>query len=133
MNFFQFLDTYPWVTVAAFAVIQLVFFFHTYVKLDELGRFFPSRKWATKSEDETLTLIEEPEDSKNAREMVVEINDYIRKTNGAVEYSVIKDKTERRIDAMYDYAASKISFPTYLGLMGTFFGVYIGLKCFKAR
>ena len=132
MNFFQFLDTYPWVTVAAFAVIQLVFFFHTYVKLDELGRFFPSRKWATKSEDETLTLIEEPEDSKNAREMVVEINDYIRKTNGAVEYSVIKDKTERRIDAMYDYATSKISFPTYLGLMGTFFGVYIGLKCFKA-
>ena len=132
MNFFQFLDTYPWVTVAAFAVIQLVFFFHTYVKLDELGRFFPSRKWATKSEDETLTLIEEPEDSKNAREMVVEINDYIRKTNGAVEYSVIKDKTERRIDAMYDYAASKISFPTYLGLMGTFFGVYIGLKCFNA-
>ena len=132
MNFFQFLDTYPWVTVAAFAVIQLAFFFHTYVKLDELGRFFPSRKWATKSEDETLTLIEEPEDSKNAREMVVEINDYIRKTNGAVEYSVIKDKTERRIDAMYDYATSKISFPTYLGLMGTFFGVYIGLKCFKA-
>ena len=133
MNFFQFLDTYPWVTVAAFAVIQLAFFFHTYVKLDELGRFFPSRKWAIRSEDETLTLIEEPEDSSNnAREMIVEINDYIRKTNGAVEYSVIKDKTERRIDAMYDYATSKISFPTYLGLMGTFFGVYIGLKCFNA-
>ena len=132
MSIFQFLDTYPWVTVAAFAVVQLAFFFHTYVKLDELGRFFPSKKWSTKSDDETLTLIEEPEDSKNAREMVVEINDYIRKTNGAVEYSVIKDKTERRIDAMYDYATSKISFPTYLGLMGTFFGVYIGLKCFKA-
>lgn len=131
MNIFQFLDTYPWVTVAAFAAVQLAFFFHTYVKLDELGRFFPSKKWATKSEDETLTLIEEPEGSEDASEMVGEINDYIRKTNGAVEYSVIKDKTERRIDAMHDYATSKISFPTHLGLMGTFFGVYIGLKCFN--
>lgn len=132
MNFFQFLDTYPWVTVAVFAAIQLTFFFHTFLKLSELERFFPLKKWTTKNEDEILTLIEEPDGSNSAREMVDEINDYIRKTNGAVEYSVIKDKTERRIDAMYDYATSKISFPTYLGLMGTFFGVYIGLKCFNA-
>ncbi len=132
MNFFQFLDTYPWVTVAVFAAIQLAFFIHTYLKLEELGRFFPTQKWATKNEDETLTLIEDPDGSENAKEMIGEINDYIRKTNGAVEYSVIKDKTERRIDAMYDYATSKTSFPTYLGLMGTFFGVYIGLKCFNA-
>lgn len=132
MDLFQFLDTYPWVTVAVFAAIQLAFFIHTYVKLEELGRFFPTQKWATKDEDETLTLIDNPEGSENAKEMIGEINDYIRKTNGAVEYSVIKDKTERRIDSMYDYATSKISFPTYLGLMGTFFGVYIGLKCFNA-
>ncbi len=131
MNFFQFLDTYPLVTVVVFAAVQGYFFFQTRAKLVELGRFFPSKKWATKSEDETLTLIEEPEGSEDAIKMVGEINDYIRKTNGAVEYSVIKDKTERRIDAMYDYATSKISFPTLLGLMGTFFGVYIGLKCFK--
>ena len=132
MDLFQFLDTYPWVTVAVFAAIQLAFFIHTYVKLEELGRFFPTQKWATKDEDETLTLIDNPEGSENAKEMIGEINDYIRKTNGAVEYSVIKDKTERCIDSMYDYATSKISFPTYLGLMGTFFGVYIGLKCFNA-
>ena len=87
---------------------------------------------AIRTEDETLTLIEDIDSSDNAREMIGEINDYIRKTNGAVDYSVIKDKTERRIDAMYDYATSKISFPTYLGLMGTFLGVYIGLKCFSA-
>lgn len=77
-------------------------------------------------------MIAEPEDSKNAQELVKEINDYITKTNGAVEYAVIKDKTERRIDSIYEFATSKISFPTYLGLMGTFFGVYIGLKCFNA-
>ena len=132
MNFFQFLDTYPWVSVAAFAAIQLWFFFSTQLKLNELSHFFPSKKWETYGDEEHLTLIAEPEDSKNAQELVKEINDYITKTNGAVEYAVIKDKTERRIDSLYEFATSKISFPTYLGLMGTFFGVYIGLKCFNA-
>lgn len=132
MEFFQFLDTNPWVTVAAFAVIQLLFFAHTNLKLNELGRFFPSKKWETKENGDNLTLIAEPEDSENAQEMVSEINDYIVKTNGAVEYSAIKDKTERKIDSLFEFATSKVSFPTYLGLMGTFFGVYIGLKCFNA-
>lgn len=132
MEFFQFLDTNPWVTVAAFAVIQLLFFVHTNLKLNELGLFFPSKKWETKENEDNLTLIAEPEGSQNAQEMVNEINDYITKTNGAVEYAVIKDKTERKIDSLFDFATSKVSFPTYLGLMGTFFGVYIGLKCFNA-
>lgn len=132
MNFFQFLDTYPWVTVVAFAAIQLRFFVITYKNLNELSHFFPSKKWETSGDEEHLTLIAVPEESKNAQELVSEINDYITKTNGAVEYAVIKDKTERRIDSLYEFATSKISFPTHLGLMGTFFGVYIGLKCFNA-
>ena len=132
MNFFQFLDTYPWVTVAAFAAIQLGFFRSTRRKLNELSHFFPSKKWETSGDEDHLTLIAVPEESKNAQELVSEINDYITKTNGAVEYAVIKDKTERRIDSLYEFATSKISFPTHLGLMGTFFGVYIGLECFNA-
>lgn len=132
MVFFQFLDTNPWVTVAVFAVIQLLFFFHTNLKLNELGLFFPLKKWETKENEDNLTLIAEPEGSQSALEMVSEINDYITKNSGAVEYAVIKDKTERKIDSLFDYATSKVSFPTYLGLMGTFLGVYIGLKCFNA-
>lgn len=132
MNFLQFLDTYPLVTVAAFAAIQFRFFFSTYKKLNELSHFFPSKKWETSGDEEHLTLIAVPEESKNAQELVSEINDYITKTNGAVEYAVIKDKTERRIDSLYEFATSKISFPTHFGLMGTFLGVYIGLECFNA-
>lgn len=132
MNFFQFLDTYPWVTVAAFAAIQFWFFRSTRRELKKLSHFFPSKKWETSGDEEHLTLIAVPEESKNAQELVSEINDYITKTNGAVEYAVIKDKTERRIDSLYEFATSKISFPTHLGLMGTFFGVYIGLECFNA-
>ena len=132
MNFLQFLDTYPLVTVAAFAAIQFWFFRSTRRELNKLSHFFPSKKWETSGDEEHLTLIAVPEESKNAQELVSEINDYITKTNGAVEYAVIKDKTERRIDSLYEFATSKISFPTHLGLMGTFFGVCIGLTCFNA-
>ena len=131
MTFFQYLDSNPWVTVAVFAAVQLGFFIHTYLKLNELSLFFPSKRWQTKENEDNLTLITEPDDAKNAQELVSEINDYITKTSGAVEYSVIKDKTERKIDSLFEFATSKISFPTYLGLMGTFLGVYIGLKCFS--
>lgn len=37
MIFFQILDTYPWVSAAAFAAIQLYFFFGTQLKLNELS------------------------------------------------------------------------------------------------
>ena len=99
MHFFQFLDTNPWVTVAAFAAVQLWFFVHTYLRLKELSCFFPSKKWETKDNDEELTLIADPEEDKGVGEIVSDINDYIVKTNGAVEYAVIKDKTERKIDS----------------------------------
>lgn len=42
------------------------------------------------------------------------------------------DKIEHRIDSLYEFATSKISFPTLLGLMGTFLGVFIGLESFNA-
>lgn len=132
MEFFQFLDTNPWVTVAFFGVVQLIFFVNTNAELHELALFFPSKGWEAEEREDNLKLIAETGGSRDAREMVSEINDYIIKTNGAVEYTAIKDKTERKIDSLFDHAISKVSFPTYLGLMGTFFGVYIGLRCFNA-
>ena len=128
----RYLDLHPWLIVAAFAVVQLWFFIRTFSRLNELRSFFPSNRWGTQESGDNLTLIEEPEGYGNASRLVKEINDYIIKTNGAVEFAVIKDKTERRIDSLFEFATSKVSFPTYLGLMGTFLGVYIGLKSFNA-
>ncbi len=132
LSFLQYLNTHPWITVVAFAIIQLGFAIYTIRKLCELSCFFPSSKWETKDDDGDLTLIATPSDSNSSYEFVGEVNDYIIKTNGAVEYSVIKDKVEHRLDSLYEFATSKISFPTYLGLMGTFLGVLVGLLCFNA-
>ena len=131
MSIFQYLNLHPWLTVGVFAIIQLHFFFETLRKLNDVKWFFTSKKWETRESEDNLTFIVEPEDTHYSKELAKEINEYITKTNGAVDYAAIKDKTERRIDSLFEFATSKISFPTYLGLMGTFFGVFIGLQCFK--
>mgnify|MGYP003187933282 FL=1 len=62
--------------------------------------------------------------------LIDDINAYIKKSKGTVAFSIIQNKTERRISMLYEIATSKLSFPTHIGLMGTFAGVFIGLIMF---
>lgn len=62
--------------------------------------------------------------------LVGEINDYIAKSKGTTEFSVIQNKTERLIEMRYDDSTARISFPVYCGLMGTFWGVFLGIVSF---
>lgn len=62
--------------------------------------------------------------------LIQDINAYIKKSKGTVAFSIIQNKTERRISMLYEIATSKLSFPTHIGLMGTFLGVFIGLIAF---
>ncbi|MDE5758170.1 MAG: hypothetical protein K2H85_06110, partial [Allobaculum sp.] len=63
--------------------------------------------------------------------LIKELNEYTRKNHGTTDFSVIQNKTERKINVMYENATSKLAFPTYLGLMGTFLGVFLGLLSFN--
>lgn len=65
--------------------------------------------------------------------LIDDINAYIKKSKGTVAFSIIQNKTERRISMLYEIATSKLSFPTHIGLMGTFAGVFIGLIMFLYR
>lgn len=69
-------------------------------------------------------------DDAELKSLIQDINDYIRKSKGTVVFSIIQNKTERRISMLYEIATSKLSFPTHIGLMGTFAGVFIGLLMF---
>ena len=62
--------------------------------------------------------------------LIRDINEYIEKSKGTVAFSIIQNKTERRISMLYEIATSKLSFPTQIGLMGTFAGVLLGLVMF---
>jgi len=62
--------------------------------------------------------------------LIGEINEYIRKTKGTTEFSIIQNKTERLEEMLYEDSTARMSFPIYLGLMGTFCGVFLGISSF---
>ena len=62
--------------------------------------------------------------------LIGEINHYVIKTKGTTDFSVIQNKVERKLSMRYDQSVAKLAFPTYLGLMGTFSGVFLGILMF---
>jgi len=131
-SIYIFLGQNPWFSIAVFGIIQLwVFFCMTIKKLKNFKQFFPkSGEWKADIFDNSYQILT-PNASDEAKELVMEVNEYLAKNEGATDFGIIKDKTERRLESLYEDATSKISYPTYFGLMGTFFGVWIGLKCFN--
>lgn len=75
-----------------------------------------------------LTEVGEPNSDLN--NLIMEINHYIEKTKGTTDFSVIQNKVERKLTMRYDQSTARLSFPTYLGLMGTFLGVFMGISMF---
>lgn len=62
--------------------------------------------------------------------LITEINAYLYKTKGTSDYEFIRNKVERKLNMRYDQSVVHLAFPTYLGLMGTFSGVFIGILTF---
>ena len=108
--------------------------------LDILRRFF-SKKEAyatlerisgdiTSKQKNAIVLKDVSEPDAELHNLIRDINEYIEKSKGTVAFSIIQNKTERRISMLYEIATSKLSFPTQIGLMGTFAGVLLGLIMF---
>lgn len=70
------------------------------------------------------------EEKSDLNKLLSEINLYILKTKGTTDFSVIQNKVERMLNMLYEQAVSKLAFPTHLGLMGTFVGVFLGIIMF---
>ena len=62
--------------------------------------------------------------------LALEINQYIEHNEGTTDFSVIQNKTERYTESIYEEATSSLSITTYIGLIGTFLGVLVGLIFF---
>lgn len=131
-DFVVFLSESPWVLVVLIALFQIWTAAFTIRELEKLKKSWLKVKWRSQTDADGLVLLDESmEMSDSCRTFVTDVNKYIRSHNGAVEYGIIKDKYEDAVSAEYEYATSRIQFPTYIGLLGTFFGVYVGLKCFN--
>ena len=119
--------------IALFAIIQFICFALTYRWLKKFKGFFTGREncEVITSDSGVNSISCNVTISSGFRKLIDFINAYISKT-GVADFSLIKDKTDRILDSDYDHATAYVSFPTLIGLLGTFFGVACGLVAFKA-
>ena len=113
-------------------IVQLNFFRNNIKKLNVVRDFFNKKfEYDVYGENEDTQLSEDvAEDGSHLHSLIKELNEYTRKNHGTTDFSVIQNKTDRKIDILYEDATSKIAFPIYIGLMGTFLGVFLGLLFF---
>ncbi len=123
------------ISIAIFIIafgFQFYYFSGNRKKLDSVRNFFrKKRNYEVFGEAENAQLNPYVADSGSCLfSLITELNEYVTKNHGTTDFSVIENKTERKINVLYDNATSRIAFPTYVGLMGTFIGVFLGLLFF---
>lgn len=129
-----------WIVSAVAFVVCFIFqlkYFNETRKFRELfsGFFNKTEKYGTEEKittsGESLTQLKSVGKSgSDLNVLIEEINHYVMKTKGTTDFSVIQNKVERKLNMRYDQSVAKLSFPTYIGLMGTFLGVFMGIFMF---
>lgn len=123
------------ISIATFIIafgVQLYYFIGNRKKLETVRNFFSKKREYEvygEAEDSQLNPYVAEEGS-SLHTLIKELNEYTKKNRGTTDFSVIQNKTDRKINVLYDNATSRIAFPTYVGLMGTFIGVFLGLLFF---
>ena len=121
------------ITFFVFLFFQVNFFIKNMKKLTVVKTFFKKKEeYSVYGANEDTQLNENvAEEGSSLNVLIKELNEYTHKNHGTTDFSVIQNKTERKIKVLYEDATSKLAFPTYLGLMGTFLGVFLGLFSFN--
>lgn len=124
------------ITVSLFVLIfQFYSFFNTKRKIHIYRSIFPNKDFDEKFieqkviNDVEVELLREGEAnfSPSFQTVLSSINRYVAKNKGAVDFAIIRSIVERNIQAKENEISSVISLPLYIGLMGTFLGVILGL------
>lgn len=130
------------VTIVISVIISAVFiwfqfkFFKETKEYRELFQNFFGRKQPYAIYQRTVGNEEIPQleqvgyDESDLNNLIKEINHYIYKTKGTTDFATIQNKVERKLNMRYDQSTARLAFPTYLGLMGTFLGVFMGILMF---
>ena len=114
--------------------LQLRFFSLTRNRIKNHSNFFPkfddSDTYSLSSDYSQGTfkqISNIPEYSSELQNVINSINSYLKKNSGTADFSIIKNIVERSIDSKENHVSVNISLPLYIGLMGTFSGVILGL------
>lgn len=123
------------VVAIAVVLIQIYFFYTTGQKIKLLSNLFPSQnldesflQYSDTANGETQRIrIDTNLYSEEFTSVVDSINKYLKKNQGATDFSIIKSIVERSIESRENAVSSNITLPLYIGLMGTFTGIIMGL------
>lgn len=98
-------------------LVQLLVFLQTWKKLKIVRNFFnKNRDYAVSDSEEGATLFPYiAEQNSHLYNLIKEINEYTHKNRGTTDFSIIQNKTEQKINVLYEDAISRITFPTYIG------------------
>lgn len=123
------------VVAIAVVLIQLLFFYTTFQKIKLLSSFFPLRDLdesdllssETQNGSIQLIRIDTTHYSEYFTTVINSINKYLYKNQGATDFTIIKSIVERSIETRENSVSSNVTLPLYVGLMGTFIGIILGL------
>ncbi|OWP61586.1 hypothetical protein CDA63_18580 [Hymenobacter amundsenii] len=128
--------------------LQIRTFLQTRAKTRQLGQLYPPREtlrveqrlvlpdgrdlpeYAADAPPEaySATLLKADNASTEFEEILLDTNDYLRHNKGAAaDFGILKDISERRSQVLDNEVQANVSTPLYLGLLGTFLGVILGL------
>lgn len=118
-----------------FIFFQIKYFLEVRHYRNLFNNFFSKNEeygtYETTVNSESITQLKQVgADDSDLNTLIAEINHYVAKTKGTTDFAVIQNKVERKLNMRYDQSVAKLAFPTYLGLMGTFAGVFIGISMF---
>ena len=133
MNNSQF--TIEIVVVISVVILQLYFFYSTYKKINLLSNLFPSKNLdesflqSSDTPNGAIQLIKLDRQlfSEDFTAAIDSINKYLKKNQGATDFSIIKSIVERSIEKRENAVSANVTLPLYIGLMGTFTGIIMGL------
>ena len=129
MNTFQQIFDDNLVSVIIFVIflfLQLCFFIPTRLSLRRMSKIF-SKKDYEPEEANGIVNIKFSQQNTVFDNICRKINLYIKENSDSIDLVEMKDIANRLADIEYEKATAKISYPMYIGLMGTYGGVGWGL------
>lgn len=125
--FFNFIGE-NWISFILFLIFWFLQWYfgqrHTDSSCRRLRHLFPDN-FATDASD--IPQIAHQEGHPLYQEICGKINNYIIRNNESIELGEMKDIVNRILDKEYEMATTKLSVPMFLGLIGTYVGVVVGL------
>ncbi|MEO3407400.1 hypothetical protein AAFN85_26005 [Mucilaginibacter sp. CAU 1740] len=114
--------------------LQFKAFISTRQAINSLKKLFPEHRLTEEhmvllefegNDIEQLQMPNHPSDE--FQQIIVATNTYLRNNKGSADFNIIKSISERVSEGQEHQIAAGVTTPLYLGLMGTFVGVILGL------